>query len=128
METWASIGPASTRNHRWTPNEGAPWEPLAAALTPVIKPQLNEFLRLEELKPRKLAMQISEMNQAAVVLVGHMPDMSRLAGWILGCGSGTIAFDKSAAALIACGKAIEKASGELHWLATPDWFLHTTSI
>ena len=103
-------------------------EPLAATLTPGVIPQLNDFLRLEEVKPRKLAKQISELGLSTVVLVGHMPDMSRLAGWILGCSSGTIAFDKSAAALIACGKTIEKGSGELHWLATPDWFLHTTSI
>jgi phosphohistidine phosphatase len=102
-------------------------EPIAAALTPGTPAFVNDYLRLEELRPRKLAKAIMESGHTSAVLVGHMPDLARLAGWLLGAGPTTIAFDKGAAAMIACGKTIEKGCGELRWLITPDWFLRATS-
>lgn len=98
-------------------------EPIAAALTPGVPAKPFDFLRLEEMRPRKLAKVLNDAGHSAVILVGHMPDMAQLAGWLLGCGSNTVAFDKAAAALIACGKTAERGRGELRWLATPDWFL-----
>ncbi|MFO0935495.1 MAG: phosphoglycerate mutase family protein [Gemmataceae bacterium] len=103
-------------------------EPLAAILTPGTPPQKEDHLRLEEMKPRKLAKVIAELGQTVVYVVGHMPDLGRFAGWLLGCGTTTILFEKSAAALITTGKSVEKGTGELRWLATPDWFMdHPTA-
>jgi phosphohistidine phosphatase len=96
--------------------------PLAAALTPGTPPTPHDLLRLEEMRPRKFAKALNDARVTAAVLVGHMPDLGRFAGWLLGCGATTVAFDKAAAALIACGKTAEKGRGELRWLATPDWF------
>ena len=79
------------------------------------------------MRPRKLSEWLNETDYRLIVLVGHMPDLGRYAGWLLGCDATTITFDKAAAALISCGKSAEKGRGELHWLATPDWFATTTS-
>lgn len=102
-------------------------EPIAAALTPGTPAFVNDYLRLEELRPRKLAKAIMESGHTSALLVGHMPDLARLAGWLLGAGATSIAFEKGAAAMIACGKTVEKGRGELRWLITPDWFLPATS-
>ena len=101
--------------------------PIAAALTPDSLAQPCDFLRLEEMKPRKFSDWLNETGYASIVLVGHMPDMGKYAGWLLGCDSTTVAFDKSTAALIACGNTAEKGRGELRWLATPEWFVAPTS-
>ena len=97
-------------------------EPLAAILTPGTPPQKEDHLRLEEIKPRKLSKVISELGQPVVYVVGHMPDLGKYAGWLLGCDSTTILFEKAAAAMITLGKSVEKGTGELRWLATPEWF------
>ena len=102
-------------------------EPLAVALTPGSPPMPLDALRLEEMKPRKLAQAMTEAHVTSAILVGHMPDMARLAGWLLGCGATSLAFDKATAALVACGKTAEKGRGELRWLVTPDWFERTVT-
>lgn len=56
---------------------------------------------------------------AVVALVGHEPDLGRLAGWLLtGRSAGFLPFKKSAAALIEFDAAPRAGSGILHWLLT----------
>ena len=92
---------------------------LADALTPNTVPAINDLLGLEELKPKRFAKSI-ESNEFTL-LVGHQPDLGRFAGWLLGCGRETIAFEKGSAALIECGKQIRKGGGVLQWFLSPTW-------
>jgi phosphohistidine phosphatase len=57
--------------------------------------------------------------QATVAVVGHEPDIGRLAGWLLtGRQAGFIAFKKGAAALIEFDAAPRAGGGTLRWLLT----------
>jgi phosphohistidine phosphatase len=92
---------------------------VAAVLTPDRLPVVNEFLRLEEMRPRKLTAALPAGKR--IVLVGHMPDLAQYAGWLLGCSNDAIDFEKGAAACLAFGKSAGKGQGELRWLVSPEW-------
>jgi phosphohistidine phosphatase len=92
---------------------------VAAALTPGRPTISSDFLRLEEMRPRKLTAALP--SGKVVVLVGHMPDLAQYAGWLLGCSKDAVDFGKGAAALLAFGKTAGKGQGELRWLVTSEW-------
>lgn len=76
------------------------------------------------MNPQKLSRVIGNLRTETVVLVGHMPDISVFAGWLLGTDEAAFPFEKGAAALIGCpATAIPEAAGWLEWFLTPEWYL-----
>jgi phosphohistidine phosphatase len=96
---------------------------LAEIVTPDREPTACEWLALGERRPKRLSRTVAEFGNAVTYLVGHQPDLSAYAGWLLGCGPISIDFDKSAAALVKFPGAPEKGTGELKWLVPPAWLL-----
>lgn len=73
-------------------------------------------------KRRRLARFLGELGCDSVALVGHQPDMSELAGWLVGSRAAQIEFAKAGAAYIECDEQPGKGCGTLIWLTTPDWY------
>lgn len=72
-------------------------------------------------RPRKLARFLRKINEQSVALVGHQPDLSEWAAWLIGGKKAQIDFAKSGVAYIICGDPPRKRAGVLIWLLTPDW-------
>ena len=72
-------------------------------------------------RPKKLARYLNGLPWRAVVLVGHQPDLSRYAGWLLGDKDVLVEFAKAGAALIRTEASVSKGAGALLWLITPEW-------
>lgn len=80
----------------------------------------------EELAPggrrRKLAKQIAKQAVASVGLVGHQPDLSEFAAWLIGNNDAQIKLDKAGVAHVRIGgDEIKKGAGELVWLLPQGW-------
>lgn len=59
---------------------------------------------------------------ACVVAVGHMPDLSELAAYLIDAGTGArLVFRKSGVCAITFEGAPRGAAGQLEWLAPPEW-------
>ncbi|QEL19670.1 SixA phosphatase family protein [Limnoglobus roseus] len=99
-------------------------ETLVKALTPGKEFLVTERLASGELKPRKLSKLVDEID-GTPLLIGHMPDMGRYAGWLIGAGDDGVDFDKAAVACINCRHEVAKGAGVLEWLIPPAWFLPT---
>jgi phosphohistidine phosphatase len=87
---------------------------------PVPEVTESDFL-IPEAKPRKLTRMLREREAASVALVGHMPDLGILAGWLIGSKRARVDLAKAGAALIAVEGKLGKGSGTLQWLVTPEW-------
>jgi phosphohistidine phosphatase len=99
-------------------------EPLLPLLiTPSHEPIESEYLAIGGLRPKRLSRFVGEHGGETVALVGHNPDLSAYAGWLLGAEETAIDLDKGAAALIAFPDGIEKGEGRLEWCITPAWYL-----
>jgi phosphohistidine phosphatase len=72
-------------------------------------------------KPRKLARLIRELERGPVALVGHEPDLSAWAAWIIGTKKTHLALAKAGVAHITCPDGPTKGEGTLLQLLTPDW-------
>jgi phosphohistidine phosphatase len=84
--------------------------------------QINEQLAPGG-KFRKLGKHLKKLSSPAVALIGHMPDLSELTGWLIGSRKVEINFAKSGVALVRVeGEEIEKGCGELLWFVSPDWY------
>lgn len=68
-----------------------------------------------------LSAMLDDMGGQRVVLVGHDPDFSELAGAL--CGFGRLPLRKGAMARIDVGLPLVAAGGVLRWLVTPDLYL-----
>jgi phosphohistidine phosphatase len=74
-------------------------------------------------KLRKLAKLLNQLQSPAVALVGHMPDLSELTGWLIGSRKVELNFDKTGVALVrTSGDEVEKGSGELRWFVNQEWY------
>lgn len=73
-------------------------------------------------KPRKLAKFLRKLGGEHVALVGHMPHLANLAGWLIGAKDAQIEMAKAGVALITCGDGPCKGMGVLQWLVTPAWY------
>jgi phosphohistidine phosphatase len=73
-------------------------------------------------RPRKLGRFLSKQGGEKVGLVGHMPHLALIAGWLIGDKKVRIDFAKAGVAHITCGDAPGKGLGTLQWLVTPDWY------
>lgn len=73
-------------------------------------------------KVKKLAGFVEELKAASIGLVGHQPDLSEFAAWLIGSRKARIDFAKGGAACISLGDAVAKGDGTLEWLITPSWY------
>jgi phosphohistidine phosphatase len=76
-----------------------------------------------EVKIQKLAKSLLGIDDEAVALVGHMPDLGDFAAWLIGSKKARIDFEKAGVALIRAKGYIDKGAGKLEWLVTPEWFM-----
>jgi phosphohistidine phosphatase len=86
----------------------------------------DSVIDCEEMAPggrrRKLAKQIAKQTAGAVGLVGHQPDLSEFAAWLIGNKDAQIRLDKAGVALVRVdGDEIKKGAGELVWLLPQGW-------
>jgi phosphohistidine phosphatase len=72
-------------------------------------------------KPRKLARLLRDLKREPVALVGHEPDLSTWAAWIIGSKKTQLALAKAGVAHITCPNGPAKGEGTLLQLLTPDW-------
>lgn len=70
---------------------------------------------------KKLARQLRALGKDNVALVGHEPDLSHLAAWLIGSRKAKLDFAKAGAAAIVCDSQPGKGEGRLLWLVTPEW-------
>jgi phosphohistidine phosphatase len=79
----------------------------------------------EDLAPggrrRRITRFLRDLSGSALAVVGHEPDLSQYAGWLVGSKKAHINLAKGGAACIACGQRPGKASGTLVWLVNGDW-------
>jgi phosphohistidine phosphatase len=73
-------------------------------------------------KPRKLTKFLLKQDGEQIGLVGHMPHLSEIAGWLIGSKKAQIDIAKAGIACLACGDAPGKGMAVLRWLVTPDWY------
>src|SRR5438067_852298 len=86
------------------------------------RPKLVECEHLAPgFRPKRLARDLNELQADGVALVGHQPDMSAWAAWLIGSNKAQLDFAKAGTAHIACGDGIHKGAGALVWLVTTDW-------
>jgi len=67
-----------------------------------------------------VAEKLVELGARHVAVVGHLPDLGVLAGWLV--GGGAVDFDRGSAALIHVDGRVSQGSGSLRWLVNPDWY------
>lgn len=97
-------------------------EPLLQVSTcPTI--QFSDYLAPGALRPKKLSKAVEELGRELVILVGHMPEISQYAGWLLAVDPSVLPFAKGAAALIRFPEAIDPGNGWLEWLIRPSCYL-----
>ena len=73
---------------------------------------------------RSLAKFLRQCGGNSVALIGHQPDLSELAGWLVGAKKAQLDLAKAGVALIRCPERIGKGEGVLVWLVTPEWFVY----
>jgi len=72
-------------------------------------------------KLRKLSRFVRALESNTVTVIGHMPDLARYAGWLLGYRKLPLALAKGGAAWITCDPGPSKGAGALIWMVTPEW-------
>jgi phosphohistidine phosphatase len=75
-----------------------------------------------DVKPRKLSRFLLKQGGEKVGLVGHMPHLAVITGWLIGDKNLGIDLEKTGVAYVSCGEAPGKGLGVLHWLVSPEWF------
>jgi phosphohistidine phosphatase SixA len=68
---------------------------------------------------------LNDLNEDAVALVGHMPDLAEFAAWLIGSRKTQLDLDKAGVACIRCQEGLDKGDGMLLWLVTPQWYKHS---
>ena len=78
----------------------------------------------EELAPggkkSKLARMLRGLTGSPIALVGHMPDLSQLAAWLIGGKKAQIEFAKAGAAYLVSDMILSKGGAALAWMITPE--------
>jgi phosphohistidine phosphatase len=96
-------------------------EGLISSLAPPL-PELHtcDHLALDG-KRRKLTRFLAGLEAQSVAIVGHMPDLSIYAGWLIGSKLTHIDIAKAGVACIRFKDVPDKHAGTLLWLVTPEW-------
>jgi phosphohistidine phosphatase len=85
------------------------------------KPELRTCEELEPgVKSKRLARFLRDHSDEAVALVGHQPDLSQHAAWLIGSKKAQLDFAKGGIAHILCERT-GRGGGVLNWLLTPEW-------
>lgn len=72
--------------------------------------------------PRRLARFLEKDGGAKVGLVGHMPHLARVIGWLIGKKKAQLDLAKAGVAYVSCNEGMSKGDGVLHWMVAPDWY------
>ncbi len=106
---------------------------LSAIWMPDVRPVTCDELALEKLKPGKLSDFLAALpalgsrtpsrEEKAVAAVGHMPDLAAYLEWLIGAATGTIHMAKASAACLRFKDDPGRASGQLMWMVSPEWFM-----
>jgi len=72
-------------------------------------------------KRRKLAKLLLPLEAETVTLVGHMPDLATLTGWLMGDKKVQIDIAKAGAAYLVGDTGPTKGGAMLTWMVTPEW-------
>jgi phosphohistidine phosphatase len=72
-------------------------------------------------KPRKLVRYLLGLGKQRLGLVGHDPDLSELAAWLIGSRKAHVALAKAGVAYVACDGDPDKGAGTLNWMLAPEW-------
>jgi phosphohistidine phosphatase SixA len=83
-----------------------------------LPPTVTHLLKVDRLSPDDFTQFVAETGHEVVVAVGHNPDISRYACWLVGGGS--FPFAPAAAASIAFRGPPAAATGWLEWFLSPD--------
>jgi phosphohistidine phosphatase len=70
--------------------------------------------------PEAVAEVLTGLQVKTAAVVGHLPDLGVLAGWLV--GGGAVEFDRGSAAMIVADGRVSQGSGSLRWLISPDWY------
>lgn len=79
-------------------------------------------------KRRKLARALDELGAESVALVGHEPDLSRLAAWLIGSRKARIKLAKAGVANLRCDSEPGKGTCTLVWLTTLAWMQKESAV
>ena len=71
-------------------------------------------------KPRRVGRFVRDLKGEHVGLVGHMPQLGILSGWLIGDKDAQINLAKAGVACVTCDEP-RKGVGTLIWLVTPEW-------
>ena len=71
-------------------------------------------------KPRRVARFVRDLKGEHIGLVGHMPQLGILSGWLIGDKDAQINLAKAGVAYVTCDEP-RKGVGTLIWLVTPEW-------
>lgn len=96
---------------------------LANVLMSGTEPTRSDLLATDVRQFRKLSREVSACGKRLIVLVGHNPDLSDYAAWLIGAGDGAIDMSKASAVLITSADEPDKATGRLKWMVPPTWYL-----
>ena len=81
-----------------------------------------DLLKPGEMRPKKLTNQVAEFGVKTVVVVGHMPDLSTYAAWLLGVTEYAVPFDKGAAMGLSVRRGdFDEGCAVLDWFVPPAW-------
>lgn len=72
-------------------------------------------------KRRKLTRFLRGLHAQSIAIVGHMPDLSQYAAWLIGSKKAQINLAKAGIACIHFDDELGKSAGTLTWLVTPRW-------
>jgi phosphohistidine phosphatase len=72
-------------------------------------------------KRRKLSRVLMQLGSAPLAVVGHEPDLSQYAAWLIGSKKAQLDLAKAGVAYVSCDQKLNKGSGRLIWLVPPEW-------
>ena len=72
-------------------------------------------------KRRRISRCVKDLGAESVALVGHEPDLSELAAWLIGSKKAALDLAKAGVACVKCKAGPGKLRGSLVWLVTPQW-------
>jgi phosphohistidine phosphatase len=70
---------------------------------------------------KRLSKFLRSLDEGAVGLVGHMPHLGELGGWLLGSRKVHLDLAKAGVALVRCDGSPGKGTGSLVWMVGPGW-------
>ncbi len=85
-----------------------------------------EIIECNALRPdgkrRKVTRFLSSLGAGSLGVVGHNPDLSAYAAWLIGGKEVQVELAKAGVARIELESGIDKGAGLLSWLVTPEWY------